>query len=76
MIDKIFEQFKGSDLKAITGMDATFLYAETPTSPMHIGSVAIIEGSLEFEKISGDDPLPLTHHSKPAQTADLRTAQY
>lgn len=31
-------------------MDATFLYIETPTSPMHIGSVAVIEGSLEFEK--------------------------
>lgn len=30
-------------------MDATFLYVETPTSPMHIGSVAVIEGDLEFE---------------------------
>lgn len=30
-------------------MDATFLYVETPTSPMHIGSVAVIEGSIEFE---------------------------
>ena len=31
-------------------MDATFLYIESPTSPMHIGSVAVIEGSLEFEQ--------------------------
>lgn len=30
-------------------MDATFLYGETPTSPMHVGSVGIIEGALEFE---------------------------
>lgn len=30
-------------------MDSTFLYVETPTSPMHIGAVAIIEGSLDFE---------------------------
>ena len=30
-------------------MDATFLYGESPTSPMHIGSVAIIVGSLKFD---------------------------
>jgi len=34
-------------------MDATFLYIESPTSPMHIGSVAVIEGSLDFEKFKG-----------------------
>ena len=36
-------------MQSISGLDATFLYAETPTSPMHIGSVSIIEGSLDFE---------------------------
>ncbi|MGB0388424.1 MAG: wax ester/triacylglycerol synthase family O-acyltransferase [Ardenticatenaceae bacterium] len=36
-------------MKAISGMDAAFLYAETPTSPMHVGSLAVIEGSLKFE---------------------------
>ena len=50
MIDKLFQQLNNSDLKAISGLDAAFLYAETPTSPMHIGSVAVIEGSLQFEK--------------------------
>lgn len=50
MVDKLLEQLKGSGLEAISGMDATFLYAETPTSPMHIGSVAVIEGSLDFDK--------------------------
>ena len=50
MIDKILQQLKKSDVKPISGMDAAFLYVETPTSPMHIGSVAIIEGSIEFEK--------------------------
>lgn len=30
-------------------MDATFLYGETPTSPMHVGSVAILDGSLAFK---------------------------
>ncbi|MFN4147867.1 MAG: wax ester/triacylglycerol synthase family O-acyltransferase [Runella sp.] len=40
---------KKSKLQSISGMDATFLYAETPTSPMHVGSVAVIEGSLKYE---------------------------
>lgn len=45
----LFDQFKFSGIKPISGMDSTFLHVETPTSPMHIGSVAIIEGSLDFE---------------------------
>lgn len=49
MIDKIVDSFDLSDLESVTGMDATFLYGETPTSPMHVGSVSVIEGSLEFE---------------------------
>ena len=36
-------------LKQISGQDATFLYAESPSSPMHIGSLTIIEGSINFE---------------------------
>ncbi len=36
-------------MKSISGLDAAFLYAETPSSHMHIGSVAVIEGSLEFD---------------------------
>lgn len=50
MLGKILQQFNKSNVKPISGMDSTFLYAETPTSPMHVGSVAVIEGSLEFEK--------------------------
>lgn len=38
-----------NDLQAISGMDATFLYTETPTSPMNIGSVIVIDGSLAFD---------------------------
>ena len=30
-------------------MDSTFLYVETATSPMHLGSVACIEGSLDYK---------------------------
>jgi len=36
-------------MKSISGLDAAFLYAETPTSPMHIGSVCLVDGSLEFD---------------------------
>lgn len=49
MLNKIFKKVKNPNVKSISGMDATFLYTETPTSPMHIGNVAIIEGSIEFE---------------------------
>lgn len=36
-------------MEPISGMDATFLYGESATSPMHVGSVCIIEGSLKYE---------------------------
>ena len=49
MFDKILETLKTSELEHISGMDAAFLYGETPTSPMHIGSIAVIEGELNFE---------------------------
>lgn len=49
MIGKIFKNFNISHVESITGLDATFLYGETPTSHMHVGSVAIIEGSLEWD---------------------------
>ncbi len=45
----LFDQFEMPDIKPISGMDSTFLYVETPTSPMHIGAVAVIEGSLDFD---------------------------
>lgn len=45
----LFDQLEFSGLEPISGVDSTFLYVETPTSPMHIGAVAIIEGSLDFK---------------------------
>ncbi len=51
MVDKILDNLNISKMESITGLDATFLYGETPTSPMHVGSVAIIEGSLKFETL-------------------------
>ncbi|MES2798080.1 MAG: wax ester/triacylglycerol synthase family O-acyltransferase, partial [Bacteroidota bacterium] len=49
MIKKLTDSFINNNLQHISGMDATFLYTETPTSPMNIGSVLVIEGSLDFE---------------------------
>ena len=37
------------EIKQISGTDAAFLYAESPTSPMHIATLNIVEGSLKFE---------------------------
>ncbi|MFT4776247.1 MAG: diacylglycerol O-acyltransferase [Oleispira sp.] len=36
-------------MEELSGLDASFLYLETPKIPMHIGSVSIIEGSLQFD---------------------------
>jgi diacylglycerol O-acyltransferase / wax synthase len=49
MINKIIENLIKDDLTPVSGLDAAFLYTETPTSPMNIGSVVIIEGSLDFK---------------------------
>jgi diacylglycerol O-acyltransferase / wax synthase len=49
MIKKLTESFANNNLQHISGMDAAFLYTETPTSPMNIGSVIVIEGSLDFD---------------------------
>ena len=38
-----------TSIKQISGYDAAFLYAETPTSPMHIATLNIVEGSLKYE---------------------------
>ena len=49
MIKEFLDKIDIVDLQSVTGMDATFLYGESPTTPMHVGSVCIIEGSLQFE---------------------------
>jgi diacylglycerol O-acyltransferase / wax synthase len=49
MAEKTKKKEKNEGLQSISGMDATFLYAETPNSPMHVGSVIVIEGSLQYD---------------------------
>ena len=36
-------------MEELSGLDASFLYLETPKIPMHIGGVAVMEGSLTFD---------------------------
>ena len=51
MIDlkNILDDISNTNLKPISGTDAGFLYVETPTSPMHIGGLTIVEGELSFD---------------------------
>lgn len=48
-IKDIANEVLDGNFKQISGYDAAFLYAESPTSPMHIATLAIVEGSLKFE---------------------------
>lgn len=36
-------------MKPLSGLDSSFLYLETDSQPMHVGSVNVYEGSLSFE---------------------------
>ncbi|PKG99332.1 wax ester/triacylglycerol synthase domain-containing protein [Paraglaciecola sp. MB-3u-78] len=36
-------------MEALSGLDASFLYLETAKMPMHIGSIAMIEGTITFD---------------------------
>jgi len=36
-------------MEALSGLDASFLYLETAKMPMHIGSIALIEGTITFD---------------------------
>ncbi len=49
MLGNFLKQVTDPRIKPISGMDATFLYIESPTNHMHVGGVAIIEGSLKYE---------------------------
>lgn len=46
----IFDLFNDDGgLEELSGLDAAFLYLETDNSPMHIGGLSVLEGSLAFE---------------------------
>tara|TARA_R110002153_G_scaffold229514_1_gene382630 strand:+ start:3127 stop:4962 length:1836 start_codon:yes stop_codon:yes gene_type:complete len=48
VIKDLLQEVLESSLQQVSGQDATFLYAESPTSPMHIATLTIVEGSIEF----------------------------
>ena len=53
MPTKVIQDFLDNTLddsvQQISGSDAAFLYADSPTSPMHIATLTIVEGSLEYQ---------------------------
>ncbi|MGH0034931.1 MAG: WS/DGAT/MGAT family O-acyltransferase [Myxococcota bacterium] len=38
-------------MKCLSGLDATFLYAETATTPMNVVATIVVEGRLEFDAL-------------------------
>ncbi|MEL6483309.1 MAG: wax ester/triacylglycerol synthase family O-acyltransferase, partial [Bacteroidota bacterium] len=48
-IKDIAQEVLDGKFKQISGYDAAFLYAESPTSPMHIATLVVVEGSLNFK---------------------------
>lgn len=49
VLKDIVENALNTSIQQITGNDATFLYAESPTSPMHVATLIIVEGSLVYD---------------------------
>ena len=49
VIKNLLEEARDSSIQQISGQDATFLYAESPSSPMHIATLTVVEGSLKYE---------------------------
>jgi diacylglycerol O-acyltransferase len=48
VIKNLLQEVLDSSMQQVSGQDATFLYAESPTSPMHIATLTIVEGSIAF----------------------------
>ncbi|PQJ81137.1 WS/DGAT/MGAT family O-acyltransferase [Polaribacter glomeratus] len=48
VIKDLLQEVLDSSIQQVSGQDATFLYAESPTSPMHVATLTIVEGSIEF----------------------------
>tara|TARA_B100000809_G_scaffold97360_1_gene95897 strand:- start:22777 stop:24609 length:1833 start_codon:yes stop_codon:yes gene_type:complete len=48
IIKDLLQDALDSSIQQISGQDATFLYAESPSSPMHIATLTIVEGSIAF----------------------------
>lgn len=49
IIKDLLEDVLDDSIKQVSGSDAAFLYAESPSSPMHIATLIIVEDSLNFD---------------------------
>ncbi|QNM85821.1 wax ester/triacylglycerol synthase family O-acyltransferase [Polaribacter pectinis] len=49
VITELLQDAIETSAEQISGQDATFLYADSPSSPMHIATLTIVEGSLKFD---------------------------
>ena len=49
IIQDLLQDAIETSAKQISGQDATFLYAESPSSPMHIATLIIVEDSIKFQ---------------------------
>ena len=49
IIKDFLEDVLDDSIKQVSGSDAAFLYAESPSSPMHIATLTIVEDSLNFD---------------------------
>ncbi|HAS45028.1 MAG TPA: wax ester/triacylglycerol synthase family O-acyltransferase [Microscillaceae bacterium] len=49
ILDSLLQKINDPSLTPISGTDAAFLVTESPNSPMHVGTLTIVEGSLSFE---------------------------
>jgi diacylglycerol O-acyltransferase len=49
VITNLLQDAIETSAQQISGQDAGFLYADSPSSPMHIATLTIVEGSLNFD---------------------------
>ena len=49
IITELLQDAIETSAEQISGQDATFLYADSASSPMHIATLTIVEGSIKFD---------------------------
>ena len=50
IINNLLKKLNNSNLTPISGTDAAFLITESPNSPMHVGTLTVVEGTISFER--------------------------
>lgn len=60
--------------RRLTTLDASFLYLEKPTQPMHVASILTLEGQIDYERVVADIDARL--HLIPRYTDRLMSAPF